>query len=65
MDSGDFPDSGIPVAAALKGPIAGSNASKMVVVTDGDFAVGGQGRNARQLNKDNRQPACKWRRLAV
>ena len=49
----DFPDSGIPVAAALKGPIAGSNASKMVVVTDGDFAVGGQGRNARQLNEDN------------
>jgi gliding-associated putative ABC transporter substrate-binding component GldG len=46
----DFPMSGIPVAAALEGKIAGNANARMVVVGDGDFPVGnGQG----QVNQDN------------
>jgi gliding-associated putative ABC transporter substrate-binding component GldG len=46
----DFPMSNITVAAALEGNIAGNNKTRMVVVGDGDFPVGGgQGR----VNQDN------------
>jgi gliding-associated putative ABC transporter substrate-binding component GldG len=46
----DFPLSGLTVAAALEGKIAGSADAKMVVVGDGDFPVGG---NQGQVNPDN------------
>lgn len=51
--SADFSSPEITVAAALSGPIAGEGDAKMIVVSDGDFAVGGQGRNQRQQNEDN------------
>jgi gliding-associated putative ABC transporter substrate-binding component GldG len=48
----DFPISGIVVAALLEGKLAGSNNSRMVLVSDGDFAVNGSER-ANQLPPDN------------
>lgn len=49
----DFPDQNIPLAAILEGPIQGNNHSRMVVITDGDFAVNGEGRNAQKQPEDN------------
>ncbi len=49
----DFAQKNITVEAALEGPISGSARSKMVVVSDAEFAVGGEGRQARQINPDN------------
>lgn len=49
----DFPDKNIPVAATLEGPIAGNSNARMVVISDGDFAVNGQGRNAQKQSEDN------------
>jgi gliding-associated putative ABC transporter substrate-binding component GldG len=46
----DFPMSGLTVAAALEGIIAGGERTRMVVVGDGDFPVGG---NQGQVNPDN------------
>jgi gliding-associated putative ABC transporter substrate-binding component GldG len=47
----DFPISNLVVAAALEGNIGGSQNSKMVVVGDGDFPLGGRQRG--QINPDN------------
>jgi gliding-associated putative ABC transporter substrate-binding component GldG len=47
----DFPISNLVVAAALEGNIGGSQNSKMVVVGDGDFPLGGSQRG--QINPDN------------
>lgn len=50
----DFPMSSLPVGIAMEGNIAGNNAySKMVVFSDGDFAVNGDGQSAQQLQPDN------------
>jgi len=49
----DFPDSHIPVAASFEGPLAGNQQARMVLISDADFAVGGEGRNARQVSGDN------------
>ncbi len=49
----DFPNQNIPLAASLEGPIQGANQSRMVVITDGDFAVNGEGRNAQKQAEDN------------
>ncbi|MDX1700628.1 MAG: Gldg family protein [Melioribacteraceae bacterium] len=49
----DFPLSSIPVAVALEGNLNGDSYSKMVVFSDGDFAVNGEGQGAQQLQPDN------------
>ena len=48
----DFPMSGLAVAAIVEGKISGSRNSKIVLVSDGDFAVGG-GQSGMQLPQDN------------
>jgi gliding-associated putative ABC transporter substrate-binding component GldG len=49
----DFPMSGITVGAILEGPIKGSRTSRIALITDGDFAVNGEGQNAQQRPPDN------------
>lgn len=49
----DFPLSSLPVAVCVEGNISGNADSKMVVFSDGDFAVSGSGRNAQRLQEDN------------
>ncbi|MCW8850789.1 MAG: Gldg family protein [Melioribacteraceae bacterium] len=49
----DFTMSSIPVGVAMEGNISGNNYSKMVVFSDGDFAVNGEGQGAQQLQPDN------------
>ncbi len=49
----DFPLSNIIVGGLLEGPIVGKNNSKIILITDGDFAVNGEGQNAQQRNADN------------
>lgn len=49
----DFQMSKIPVAVAMEGEIANKTYSKMVVFSDGDFAVNGEGQRAQQLQPDN------------
>ena len=51
--SADFGMSNIPVAVAMEGNMAGNAYSKMVVFSDGDFAVNGEGQGAQQLSPDN------------
>lgn len=48
----DFPMSGIVVAAVFEGPFNGNARSKLVLISDGDFAVGGNQRGM-QLPPDN------------
>lgn len=47
----DFPKKNLAVAGVLEGDIAGNIPTKMVVVTDGDFPIGGGG--GQQINPDN------------
>jgi gliding-associated putative ABC transporter substrate-binding component GldG len=49
----DFALSNIPVAALLTGKLSGNMNSKMIVVSDADFPVNGEGQQARQLPGDN------------
>lgn len=49
----DFPMKNLTVAAVLEGKIVGNTSSKMVVIADGDFAVNGEGQQARQQAEDN------------
>ncbi len=49
----DFTMSSIPVGVAMEGNISGNTYSKMVVFSDGDFAVNGEGQGAQQLQPDN------------
>ena len=49
----DFPLSSIPVGVALEGNLIGTTYSRMVVFSDGDFAVNGEGQGAQQLQPDN------------
>jgi len=48
----DFPMSGIAVAGILEGKLAGNANSKIIIVTDGDFAVNGA-QAGNQLPQDN------------
>ncbi len=48
----DFPMSGLVVAAIVEGKLSGNGSSKMVIVSDGDFAVGGT-QAGSQLPPDN------------
>jgi gliding-associated putative ABC transporter substrate-binding component GldG len=49
----DFPLSSQTVGAKIEGPIAGDIHSKIILITDGDFAVNGEGQNAQQRSPDN------------
>jgi len=49
----DFPMKGLTVAGVLTGKIAGQNQSTIVLIGDGDFAVNGEGEQARQQSPDN------------
>ncbi|MCB9219825.1 MAG: Gldg family protein [Ignavibacteriales bacterium] len=49
----DFGMSEIPVAVAMEGNFVNNTLSKMVVFSDGDFAVNGEGQQAQQLQPDN------------
>jgi gliding-associated putative ABC transporter substrate-binding component GldG len=48
----DFPISGLVVAGILEGKLSGNIDSKIILVSDGDFAVGGT-RGGNQLPADN------------
>ncbi len=50
----DFPESNLVVGATLEGPIASDVSAKMVVFSDGDFAVNGKaGEQMQRLPEDN------------
>ena len=49
----DFPRSGLAVAALVSGKLAGSADSRMIVISDGDFAINGEGQMARQVPPDH------------
>ncbi|MBU0560836.1 MAG: Gldg family protein [Bacteroidetes bacterium] len=49
----DFGMSSIPVGVTVEGRLVGETISKMVVFSDGDFAVNGDGQQAQQLQPDN------------
>ena len=51
--SQEFPLSNLTVAGVLSGKISGNTNSKIVIVSDGDFAVNGEGRQAQQQQPDN------------
>ncbi|MCB0805301.1 MAG: GldG family protein [Bacteroidales bacterium] len=52
-DDKDFPLSNITVGAVLRGNIVGNTPSGMVVFSDGQFPVNGEGQRAQQLSQDN------------
>jgi ABC-type uncharacterized transport system involved in gliding motility auxiliary subunit len=49
----DFPLPGQTVAARLEGPIESEVQSKIILITDGDFAINGEGQDAQQRSADN------------
>ena len=49
----DFTRPKLAVAALLDGKISGDKKAKMIVISDGDFAVNGEGQQAHQLQPDN------------
>jgi ABC-type uncharacterized transport system involved in gliding motility auxiliary subunit len=49
----DFPLSSLPVAAIISGRLAGNALSSILVISDGDFAVNGEGNQAQQIQEDN------------
>ena len=49
----DFPLSNLTIGAIIEGPIVGDNFSRIALITDGDFAVNGEGQNAQQRQPDN------------
>ena len=49
----DFPLRNLIVGAAIEGKLAGSSDSKMVVISDGDFAISGPQQRPRNLQADN------------
>lgn len=51
--AGNFPLSSLPVALLVEGKVPGTSGFKMVVFSDGDFAVNGEGESAQQLSEDN------------
>jgi len=49
----DFPLSHLTVGAALRGNLAGNTESSIVIFSDGQFPVNGEGQRAQQLSQDN------------
>lgn len=49
----DFSRSGLTVCALASGKLAGSMNSRLIVISDGDFPVNGEGQQARQIQPDN------------
>ena len=49
----DFTLSSLPVVVLAEGKTPATSGFKMVVFSDGDFAVNGEGQNAQQLSEDN------------
>ena len=49
----DFPRSGLTVCALASGKLAGGMTSRMIIISDGDFPVNGEGQQARQIPGDN------------
>jgi gliding-associated putative ABC transporter substrate-binding component GldG len=49
----DFPLSNITVGAALRGKLVGDAESGIVLFSDGQFPVNGEGQRAQQLSQDN------------
>lgn len=49
----DFPLSRLTVAGVLSGKIVGDKSSRIIIISNGDFPVNGEGREARQLPPDN------------
>ncbi len=49
----DFPLKALTVGGVLTGKIAGENQSSIVIFGDGDFALTGEGQNARPTQPDN------------
>lgn len=49
----DFSLSSLPVSVLVENKSQGSAGYKMVVFSDGDFVVNGEGQNAQQLGEDN------------
>lgn len=49
----DFTEPGQVVAAVFEGKLAGNNPSKLVLVSNGNFAVNGEGQRPQQLQPDN------------
>lgn len=49
----DFPLSNLTVAGLLTGKISGTLNAKMIIVSDADFPVNGEGQQARQIPPDN------------
>ena len=52
-DESDFRDPGQIVAVSLEGPISGSAESRMVVISNGRFAVNGEPEQQQQVSPDN------------
>ena len=51
--AGDFNRSNIVMAGVLNGRLSGNANSRLLVVADGDFAINGEGQQARQIMPDN------------
>jgi len=49
----DFPLSNLVVCGVLSGKISGGVSSKIIIVSDGDFPINGEGQQTRQLPPDN------------
>ena len=49
----DFHLSNLTVAGLLSGKISGNANAKMIIVSDGDFPINGEGQQARQIQPDN------------
>ncbi len=49
----DFPLSNLTVCGELSGKIVGNASSRLIVTSDGDFPVNGEGQQARQIPPDN------------
>ncbi len=49
----DFPLEGLTIAGVLSGKIVGDRKSNIVIVTDGNFPVNGEGQQTQQISPDN------------
>jgi ABC-type uncharacterized transport system involved in gliding motility auxiliary subunit len=50
---GDFTSDAQPVAVSIKGAIGNANNARLAVISNGSFAVNGEGQAAQQVNSDN------------
>ncbi len=49
----DFPRSNLTVCALVSGKLSGNMTSRMIIISDGDFPLNGEGQQARQIPGDN------------